>query len=136
MDISRVNFRKHNKIFLFIFLFINFLVVPLHAQKGSVTVKGIVTDTSGKPVPFASVALKDLSKGTLTDEAGHFALNDVQSDENILHVQCIGYPVCKKELILILYLICMSNWLTISKNETLNKLKTSQEGLAGDEAAA
>jgi hypothetical protein len=70
-------------------LIIQGLYFPVFAQKTSI--KGVVTDTSGSPIPFATIVIKDTSIGTLSDEAGSFTLNGLSSEKNTIHVQCIGY---------------------------------------------
>ena len=58
----------------------------------TVTVRGIVLDENGEPLPGAVVMPKDETKinGTITDVEGHFVLPDVSSDE-ILLISFLGY---------------------------------------------
>lgn len=44
------------------------------AQTGNYTIRGVVTDGGGKPIPGATVTIKGLEKGTLTDLNGKFAM--------------------------------------------------------------
>ncbi|QEM10418.1 SusC/RagA family TonB-linked outer membrane protein [Mucilaginibacter rubeus] len=55
-----------------------------------ITVKGIVIDSTGRPIPGATVKLKDGSKGTMSDADGKFELKDVPS-AGVLLVTSIGY---------------------------------------------
>ena len=49
------------------------------------TVSGIVEDTHGAAVAGASVVIKGSSRGTLTDNAGHYALEGVE-DGDLLEI--------------------------------------------------
>ena len=54
-----------------------------------ITVKGIITDEKGSPLPGASVKLKGSSKGTSTNEKGEYALT--VPDNAVLIVSYVGY---------------------------------------------
>ncbi len=53
------------------------------------TIKGTVTDESGKPIPAASVTVKESSKGTVTDQNGRFTI--AASPGNVLVVSSLGF---------------------------------------------
>ncbi|KAA2650914.1 TonB-dependent receptor plug domain-containing protein, partial [Alistipes onderdonkii] len=53
------------------------------------TVSGIVEDTHGAAVAGASVVIKGSSRGTLTDNAGHYALEGVE-DGDLLEISFLG----------------------------------------------
>lgn len=58
--------------FLFIFLF--FTILPdLNAQTTK-TVKGLVTDTKGQPLPGVNVLLKGTTVGAVSDESGRYTI--------------------------------------------------------------
>lgn len=68
------------------------LAPPLHAQvqeKRTVTVKGIVTNQNGEPLPGAGVSLKGTGSGTATLTNGRFQLNVPQN--STLRVSYVGY---------------------------------------------
>lgn len=70
-----------------------FLFAPtvLFAHIPAITVSGVVTDTEGNPVPFASVAIENSTIGTTTGERGHFQLKiDKTGLYNIL-IRSVGY---------------------------------------------
>lgn len=53
------------------------------------TVSGIVEDTARAAVAGASVVIKGSSRGTLTDNAGHYALEGVE-DGDLLEISFLG----------------------------------------------
>lgn len=55
-----------------------------------ITIKGVITDDAGKPLPGASVRVKGTSKATTTDGEGKFALAEVDEDA-ILIISYVGY---------------------------------------------
>jgi iron complex outermembrane receptor protein len=59
------------------------------AQKG--TVRGLVSDSTGRPVQGADVAIVGLRKLTRTDEYGRFALRKLPRGEAELSVRHLGY---------------------------------------------
>ncbi len=63
----------------------------LHAQ-----ISGVVTDTESNPIEFVNVALysmpdSTLIAGTITNQDGHFSLNNDSNSDAILRVSFIGY---------------------------------------------
>ncbi|WP_139956081.1 DUF5686 and carboxypeptidase-like regulatory domain-containing protein [Flavicella sediminum] len=55
-----------------------------------VRVKGIVTDTSGNPIPYATIVLKNSSIGEITDEKGTFYIESTNSYPALI-VSFLGY---------------------------------------------
>ena len=64
-------------------------LIPIWAFSQNVTVKGVVTDTTGEPVIGASVVQKGTSNGIITDIDGNFTLN-VPSNSTIV-ISFVGY---------------------------------------------
>ena len=63
--------------------------------QGNITLKGIVSDQAGEPIPGVSVLVKgNNSLYATTDEAGHFSLN-TPSNATVQFI-CIGF-VTKEE---------------------------------------
>lgn len=56
----------------------------------SITVKGMVTDEKGMPIPGATIRVKGGSQGTATDATGHFTLK-APSGTGSLQVTVVGY---------------------------------------------
>src|SRR5688572_21685257 len=54
-----------------------YLLFPLFTFAQSYTIKGVITDESGKPVPNTKIAVPGSSNSTVTDEAGEFTLKEV-----------------------------------------------------------
>lgn len=51
------------------------LLLPVLLTAQTRTISGVVRDDAGKPIPGVSVSAKNKTGGTVTDAAGHFALN-------------------------------------------------------------
>ena len=65
------------------------LLVPV---KRNFLLSGEIVDAaSGERIPFATVVVKGTTKGALTDQNGHFALENVPADTAIISVSYIGY---------------------------------------------
>ena len=83
-------------VILLLFLFNSFAI---YAQKGSFSVSGKIIDpASGKPVPNASVGLKNSSDYTTTDSIGHFTLNDIKPGKYVLTASFLGYKEILKDI--------------------------------------
>jgi TonB-linked SusC/RagA family outer membrane protein len=76
--------RKHS-LSIFLFVFCSAFQTVLNAQ----TIRGTVTDESGKPVPSASVIVKGTPQGTTTDENGMFTIS--ASPGKTLVVSSVGF---------------------------------------------
>ena len=70
--------------FFFMYLFVQ-------GQKILGTVTGTVQDTSGDPLPFASVLVERLKLGVLTDDNGFYSINKVPKGKYNLVVSFVGY---------------------------------------------
>ncbi len=71
---------------IYILLTATFLAGNLGAQ----VLRGSLTDDNGKPVPAATVYLRELQLGTSADAQGEFRLN-VKSGDYTYVIQCLGY---------------------------------------------
>ena len=85
----------HRSLFLFIFFFVGF---NLYSQnKGSV--RGILTDAAnGEALPFANVALKGTSIGTVTNEDGEYALLNINPGKYTLIFSYLSYKTKEQEI--------------------------------------
>lgn len=61
-------------------------------------ITGTVTDTYKNPIPFASVYISELKKGTAADEYGTFTMEHVPQGEWQLTVSAVGYSVLTKTI--------------------------------------
>jgi hypothetical protein len=74
-------------------------VAPVHAAENNpqpavkeTTVNGLVRDSNGAPVPFASVILKGTRNGVTTDAAGNFSIH-VAHLPATLSISCVGFSI-------------------------------------------
>ena len=74
MKINRINY------FLLLLLF------PLFSIAQTYTIKGIITDETGKPAPHAKVAVPGTNNSTTTNDSGEFILNNVPKGVTNLEV--------------------------------------------------
>lgn len=71
---------------LFLFLFLLSLSIIAHSQ----CIKGLVTDPSGNPIPYATIYAEDVSKGTTSNIEGVYAL-ELPDGKHKLTVRYLGY---------------------------------------------
>jgi hypothetical protein len=67
---------------------------------------GSIWDNSGKPLPFASIALlrspdSSLVKGTISQESGSYSLDNIRPGQYRLMVSAIGYAPGRSELVMV-----------------------------------
>lgn len=60
----------------------------LHAQN---TVSGTITDTKNQPIKGVAIAAPELHKGTISDENGHYTLNNLPNGNVKLYFAFIGF---------------------------------------------
>jgi len=72
------------KVFLIIMLGIITLSSSMHAQSGTITVKGNVKDSNGEPIISGSVVVKGTTNGIVTDLGGNYELNNVPSNGTLI----------------------------------------------------
>ncbi|MBT9394956.1 TonB-dependent receptor [Hymenobacter sp. NST-14] len=70
-------------------LFSLLLALPALAQTS--TLRGVVLDERGQPVPFASVALPALQRGTAADADGRFSLPDLPAGSQPVQGSAVGF---------------------------------------------
>lgn len=78
----------------FCFIWMLFAVINVtaaeHAIEQNLQVSGVVSDTSGEPLPGVNVFVKGTTIGVITDIDGNFTLN-VPSRKSVLVVSFVGY---------------------------------------------
>ncbi|MGN6539516.1 MAG: TonB-dependent receptor [Ginsengibacter sp.] len=69
------------------------ITVPVNAQKNSIrySLSGKITDTSGSPLPGASVYIADLRKGVIADANGNYQVNNIPPGTYVVEIKYIGY---------------------------------------------
>lgn len=73
-------------IFIFLFLFVN---ISVYSQK---TLSGIIKNAeNGEPLPYATIKIKDTSRGTISNIEGHFTLLNVEGDTVVLEASYVGF---------------------------------------------
>src|SRR5699024_8559158 len=77
---------KKSSLLLFFIVFWGHLAF---AQTGSI--KGVVTNEQGEPVPTANVLLVEVSRGAATNLQGEYAIPNVQPGTYTLRISYIGY---------------------------------------------
>ena len=82
------------KITIFLFLFASILV---NAQ--TFTVKGTVNDENKKPLPNASILIKETKKGISTDSNGNFSIN-LPKGTYTIQVSFLGYKTLSDKIII------------------------------------
>lgn len=83
----------HSFLCLVVVFWSNFVM----AQQGG-QIKGIVTDGEGKPTAFVSIQLKELQKGTQTDDNGLFALSGLTPNTYTLKASFVGFKTLEKKI--------------------------------------
>ncbi|GAA3558743.1 TonB-dependent receptor [Snuella lapsa] len=76
-----------------IILFLSLTIFQSHAQK----ISGKVF-SDGEPLPYANVYLKGTSKGTITDENGHYSIASIETGKHTLIASFTGYKNQSKEV--------------------------------------
>ena len=71
-----------------------------HAQSNRGTVTGVVTDTSGAPLPGAQVADPALQRGTTTDADGRYRISKLPVGTHTLEFRFVGYQTVTREVTL------------------------------------
>lgn len=72
-----------------------FFISGLNAQ---VTISGKIKDNKGKPVPGASVSLKDTYDGTLVDSMGNYKFTTTEKGEQLFVVTNVGYKSFEEKI--------------------------------------
>jgi len=79
---------------LFIVISVLFFINSSSAQSSECnhSINGVVKDAaSGEPIPFANVILSETTKGTTTDDNGHFEIHNICKEEFDIVVSFVGY---------------------------------------------
>ncbi|KAA8484356.1 iron complex outermembrane receptor protein [Arcticibacter tournemirensis] len=88
--------KKHYMKSVFLLLSLVLFSIQGFSQTGSIS--GQVVDEKGQPLPGASVSIKNINRGTSTDEKGVFRLNAVANGSYVLTVSFIGYQVLETQV--------------------------------------
>ncbi|MEP7259373.1 MAG: carboxypeptidase-like regulatory domain-containing protein, partial [Flavitalea sp.] len=86
-----------NKIFSAIFLFFMF-VASSFGQSQTGSLKGKVTTTEGRGASDVTIALKNKSKGTVTDENGLFEFRKLAVGDYEIEISLVGYETLSQSV--------------------------------------
>lgn len=67
---------------------------------GQTAISGKVKDNRGRPVPGASITLKDTYDGATTDSAGSFNFNTTEQGEHMLTISNVGYKQVDEKILI------------------------------------
>ncbi|HEY0899382.1 MAG TPA: carboxypeptidase-like regulatory domain-containing protein, partial [Sphingobacteriaceae bacterium] len=85
------------KIFTYtLFIQLALVVFPIVVKAQEGIIRGTVRSQNGDPVPFASVLIKELNRGTKTDEKGHYQFTKIDSGEYVVAASFVGYETLEK----------------------------------------
>jgi iron complex outermembrane receptor protein len=87
------------KYILSILLFLIISVFTANAQNGNI--RGKVSTQDGKPAAFVSIILKNINKGTSSDENGTFLIKNVKEGSYTVITQFVGLQSQEKEVTVI-----------------------------------
>jgi hypothetical protein len=88
---------KKSKSLQALLLFAIFLLTPW-VSKAQITIKGRVTVGKGKPVPYATVYIKNTIIGTLTDSSGFYKIHYNKKDNLTIIATVMGYDTATYNL--------------------------------------
>lgn len=80
---------KRNLIGKSLFLLFALLLLPMAAMSQTITVKGVVTDNTGQPLPGVNVVVEGTTNGTITDVNGNYSVQ--ASSDATLVFSFIGF---------------------------------------------
>ena len=66
--------------------------------EGKGTIKGTVKTPDGKPAPFVNVGLKEVNKGTTTNENGYFEIKGIKEGTYSMKVSSVGLSLQEKSV--------------------------------------
>jgi vitamin B12 transporter len=99
--------------------FIFYLIFFSNALTAQLAISGKIKDNRGRPVPGASIAIKDAYDGGTSDSTGHFQFKTSEKGAQLLTVSCIGFRPFEQPV----NLAGASLVLAISLKEEPNELK-------------
>ena len=74
------------------------LLTGLNAVYGQAFIEGTVKDANNKPVPYASVYLKETRVGDEANNKGEYKISDVEHAKYTVVASAVGYKKMEKEI--------------------------------------
>ena len=121
------------KLLVYVTLFSVFSFAKTYAQSGNV--QGIISDENGIYVPGATVQIASLSKGTVTNFDGKFAMVDIPEGTYTLLISYLGYADVEEEVAIVAGETSSVNILLIPTSFQLDEVEVSANGLRGQAKA-
>ncbi len=78
------------------FAMVTAFIVSASAQTGNVS--GKVTNTNNEPLPGATIAVKNTTKGDATDVDGNYEIRGIEAGEIILEASFVGYNTVERTI--------------------------------------
>ena len=80
----------------FIILLLQFIFTTI--LKAQTVLSGTVNDNKGKPIPAASITIKDSYDGSITDSTGTFKFTTTEKGQKLLVITAVGYKGFELEI--------------------------------------
>lgn len=92
-----INLPYLSRLSIAFFVLAAFVVLPAHAQSGSIS--GVVMEADTEtPLPGANVVIQGTQMGTTTDSRGEFEIEDVSPGDHTVVASFVGYQDLSKEV--------------------------------------
>ena len=114
------------------FVFLLTILFTAAACFGQVSVSGKIKDNRGRPVPGASVAIKDSYDGSTSDSTGHFRFTTTEKGNQVIAVSSIGFKAFEQPVNIALTPITIDITLKEEPNELKAVTITAGSFAAGD----
>ncbi|NBC24112.1 MAG: TonB-dependent receptor plug domain-containing protein, partial [Bacteroidetes bacterium] len=83
------------RLFFLSTIFLFFISQELNAQ---LSIRGVVQDTSGTPLPGANITIPSTEKGVYSDEKGEFSIKNLEPGAYVLEASYLGFATAQKEV--------------------------------------
>lgn len=119
----------------FLYVVIVMLISGLLASAQSGTVKGVVKTSDGKPAAHVYVQLKEIKKGTVSDEDGTYQLQSIPAGNYTIIVSYIGLQTIQKPIAVKAEISQLDFELVENENELAEIVVTSNRSMNERQAA-
>src|ERR1051326_5154714 len=75
-------------------------LIPVSQIYSQIVIKGKLKDNKGKPIPGASVSIKDSYDGGVVDSLGNYRFTTTEKGEHLLIASNIGYKSLEQKIII------------------------------------
>ncbi|MDR6337234.1 hypothetical protein HNQ91_000256 [Filimonas zeae] len=106
------------------------VAVPPQRALTAMHITGTVTDTAGKPIPYAIIHLESPSESVTADMEGKFSLRaETNQTSAVLTVSCLGYTSIRKEIPVQLQAVW--NYVLVQEAAELKPVVVTASGIKG-----